>query len=439
MKRDELRMSIGEAERVKIVGQVLAKRLSQKAASEELGLSYRQMKRVVQRVRGKGDAGVIHQGRGRPSNRQIGGVVKNEILGLYQAKYGDFGPTFFGEKLAENHGITISKESLRQLLISEGIHRSKTRRDAQIHVWRERRHHEGELIQIDGSHHRWLEDRLDQEFCLIAYIDDATNRVFARFYEYEGTFPILDSFQRYIQQNGIPISVYLDRHSTYKVNRKTTIDEDLEGDGPNTQFEQIMATMGVQVIHAKSPQAKGRVERLFETLQDRLVKELRLNDIKTIPEANVFLETYLDKHNERFCVIPHSMISRFKPVPADFDYHWTFAVRITRSISKDFTIRFCNRVFLIKNPQRTLQGQKVLVKQALDGQLRFETTHRILSVKEVTDHAIDRVKCAQKELKVQLKRSRADSKKSKKSWMDQNYLGKQAFADTSQATAPIAA
>ena len=208
------------------------------------------------------------------------------------------------EKLAEAHGIKISTESVRQILIAEGLHKAKVQKDKGVHVWRERKHHAGEMVQIDGSHHRWLEGRLDQEFCLMAYIDDATSKVFARFYEYEGVLPVLDSFEGFVRENGIPISVYLDRHSTYKVNRKTTIEEDLEGEGALTQFQLVMKQLGVKVIYARSPQAKGRVERLFETLQDRLVKELRLAGVTTIEGANEFLIPYLEKHNSQFQFTP---------------------------------------------------------------------------------------------------------------------------------------
>ena len=427
MKKDEIRMRVKEAERLKVVGAVVEGKLSQVEAGKRLGVSYRQIKRIVSRIKKEGSKGIIHRGRGRESNRQIEGRKKDEIVGLYREKYPDFGPTFFVEKLEENHGIKISRESVRKMLIKEGLHRSKKKHNKGLHVWRERREHRGELTQIDGSHHRWLENRLDQEFCLMGYIDDATNEIFGVFYEYEGVFPILDSFQTYIQENGLPESVYLDRHSTYKVNRKTSIDEDLEGEGPSSQFEQVMKTLGVKVIHARSPQAKGRVERLFETLQDRLVKEMRLANICSITEANKFLKDYLEIHNAKFKVVAKSDDSWFRPVSKEFDYKWTFVVRATRAISKDFTIRFCNRVFLVKNPTRRIQGQKVLIKQALDGSLRFETKDRILTVMEVSQEAIDRVKLAQKELKQQLQKPQPISKKSKKSFMDRQYFGKGPF------------
>ena len=436
MKKVMLEMSVREMERIKIVGLVMAKGLTQVEASEQMGVGYRQVKRIVRRIKEEGDIGVIHRLRGRVSGRQISGEKKSKIAELYRTKYPDFGTTFFNEKLAEMHGIKISTESVRQILISEGLHKAKKQKDKGVHVWRERKHHEGEMVQIDGSHHRWLEGRLDQEFCLMGYIDDATSKVYARFYEYEGILPVLDSFGGFVRENGIPVSVYLDRHSTYKVNRKTTVEEDLEGDGAQTQFQRVMKQMGVKIIHARSPQAKGRVERLFETLQDRLVKELRLAGVTTIEGANEFLIPYLENHNNRFQFTPKQPVSLFKKVPEQFDYHWTFSIRSVRTIGKDYTIRFCTRVFLIVAPARTLCKQRVVIRQAINGELRFETKHRILTVKEVTEKAIDRVKQAQKELKKQLRKpqsksqpavSSTDPPKSKKSWMDNMHFGRNSF------------
>ena len=436
MKKVILEMSVSEIERLKIIGLVMAKSLTQVKASEEMGVGYRQVKRIVKRVKKEGNSGVIHRLRGRESGRQISVEKKSSIAGLYRTKYPDFGTTFFNEKLAEAHGIKISTESVRQILIAEGLHKAKVQKDKGVHVWRERKHHAGEMVQIDGSHHRWLEGRLDQEFCLMAYIDDATSKVFARFYEYEGVLPVLDSFEGFVRENGIPISVYLDRHSTYKVNRKTTIEEDLEGEGALTQFQLVMKQLGVKVIYARSPQANGRIERLFETLQDRLVKELRLAGVTTIEGANEFLIPYLEKHNSQFQFTPKQPVSLFKKVPELFDYQWIFSIRVTRTICKDYTIRFCNRVFLVVAPARTLRGQRVVIRQAINGDLRFETKHRILTVKEVTEKAIDRVKLAQKELKKQLKkppsqtRAQPEHPKSKKSWMDKFHFGKNSFKQT---------
>jgi transposase len=249
-------MSKKEIDRIGVLETILNKKMSQVDGAKILRVSDRQMRRMIKRVREKGIQSIVHQNRGKPSPKKIRSKISTKICDLYKKKYHDFGPTFALEKLQEHHGISISRESLRQILIKDGLWRIRQGRKGTVHTWRERKHYEGEMVQIDGSHHRWLEDRLDQEFCLMAYIDDATGKVYARFYEYEGVFPALDSFQRFVSKNGCPKTIYIDRHSTYKTTRKATLDEDLEGCGSNTQFQQVMKNIDVRVIHARSPQAK---------------------------------------------------------------------------------------------------------------------------------------------------------------------------------------
>jgi len=280
------------------------------------------------------------------------------------------------------------------------------------------------MIQIDGSHHRWLENRLDQEFCLMAFVDDATGQLFGRFYEDEGIFPILDSFLAFVRRYGIPRSVYLDRHSTYKTTRQPSVDEQLSDTHPLTQFERVMKSLGVLVIHARSPQAKGRVERCFQTLQDRFVKEMRLAGIQTISAANDFLKAYLPDYNKRFSVAPKNKNKLFEKVPASYDLKWTFAVSDTRTIGNDFTIRWNNRLFLLLDPSLTLKGLKVEIKQALNGDLRFSThQNKILAVKEISEHDLRRSKNNRPPLSDLLKQKDCHPK-SKKSWMDGFYFGR---------------
>jgi transposase len=212
---DMISMSKRESQRRDIVAQVLHGKLKQTEAAVLMHLSYRQTNRIIHRYRHHGVSSLIHQNRGKPSSRKIAPPLEQNIIALYRAHYPDFGPTFACEKLLELHQICISRETLRQMLIRHDLFKPRKQREQQCHPWRQRKAHAGELIQVDGSHHRWLEHRLDQEFCLMAYIDDATGHVFARFYEYEGTMPFLDSLQRYINQCGIPQAFYLDRHSTY--------------------------------------------------------------------------------------------------------------------------------------------------------------------------------------------------------------------------------
>src|SRR5207249_1402632 len=247
-------------------------------------------------------------------NRRIAERVKATVLRLYAQRYGDFGPTLAAEKLAEREGITISDETLRRWLRERGIDHF-TRGKRPHRAWRARKAHVGELIQMDGSHHDWLEGR-GSRCVLMASIDDASNRVFGRFYEYEGTIPAMDSFHRYVMRYGIPLAVYADKHTTYQSPAQPTVDDQLAGVKPTSQFGRALAELGVELIPAHSPQAKGRVERLFKTFQDRLSKELRLAGVVTLEEANRFVEAWLPIYNRRFAVQPAQAADLHRPRPA---------------------------------------------------------------------------------------------------------------------------
>jgi len=416
-----------ELERLRILHMILAQKMSQIGASEIMEISYRQTKRLVKRIKSYGDKSIAHANRGKPSTRKISPKLEKQIMTLYKANYSDFGPTLANEKLQELHGISMSTEKLRQILIQHDLWKTHSKRDSACHSWRQRKEHEGEMIQIDGSHHRWLEDRLDQEFCLIAFVDDATGKVFGRFYEYEGVFPILDSFQEFVKLFGIPQSVYLDRHSTYKTSRQPSVDEQLRDDRPLTQFEMIMKQIGVTVIHAYSPQAKGRVERSFQTFQDRLVKEMRLNAIKTIPAAHSFLDAYLPTYNQRFSVAPLKNLKLYKKIPASIDLKWTFALTDNRTIANDFTIRWSNRLFLLLKPSISLKGRKVQIKQALNGDILFTSKDRILTVKEISEHDLIRSKENRIDI-IRALKQKDSHPKSKKNWMDGFYFGRPKIA-----------
>lgn len=280
VREDRVVMSGKELRRVHVIRQVVAKTLTQKEAGALLGLTDRQIRRLQRRVEQEGDRGLVHRGRGKPSNRRIPEQTKAKALKLYEQRYGDFGPTLAAEKLAERHGLTLSDETLRRWLWARGIEHF-TRRKRPHRAWRARKAHVGELLQLDGSHHDWLEGR-GSACVLMAYIDDASSQVYARFYEYEGTIPAMDSFQRYVRQYGIPLAVYGDKHTTYQSPAEPTVEEQLAGTAPQSQFGRALGELGVELIPAHSPQAKGRVERLFKTFQDRLVKELRLTRVATL-------------------------------------------------------------------------------------------------------------------------------------------------------------
>ena len=287
-EKDILMISRRELKRLQAVKKVIERKLKQVEAAEILELSPRQIGRLVKRVEEEGNSGIVHRLRGKESHRRINEVVKTEVIGLYRKKYKGFGLTLFCEKLIELEKIKLSDETIGKILLDSGDWK-KRRKGRQHRQWRERRSHYGQMQQVDGSRHDWLEGR-GPWLVLMAYIDDATGRVYGRFYDYEGTIPAMDSFKRYIRKYGLPQSIYLDKHTTYKSTEKLSIEDELNGKEPLSQFGRALKELGVKVIYANSPQAKGRVERLFETLQDRLVKELRLKGVKTKEEANVFLE-----------------------------------------------------------------------------------------------------------------------------------------------------
>ena len=364
---DIIRMSFRELRRLRVLHAVLDKRFTQKAAAAKLDLSERQVRRLVKSVREFGDDGIVHRGRGRPSNRRYSEHFKAEVLKLYQKKYSDFGPTLASEKLLELDGMSVNRETLRQWLISAGVWR-KRRKHRDHRRWRTRKECFGEMVQMDGSHHAWLEDR-GPELVLMGYIDDATNNVHCRFYDYEGTLPAMDSFKRYVRKYGLPLSVYLDKHSTYKSNRRLTIEEELAGvSQPMSQFERALDELGVNVIHAHSPQAKGRIERLFGVLQDRLVKEMRLLSVKTAEEANVSLQKYLRTYNRKFRVVPSNKTDVHVKVERGFNLDRSLCIRTKRTVRNDNTIAYEGKLYQIR--ERVL-SRKVIVEERVNGSLHI--------------------------------------------------------------------
>jgi transposase len=268
---DRVLMSGKERRRVHVIRQALEQQITPEKAGELRALTDRQIRRLIRRVEQEGDQGLVHRGRGKPSNRRIPEKRKAKVLKLYEERYGDFGPTLAAEKLAERHGITLSDETLRRWLRERGIDHF-ARRKRPHRAWRARKAHVGELVQLDGAHHDWLEGR-GPACVLMAYIDDASSHVFARFYASEGTIPAMDSFQRYVQRYGMPLAVYADKHTTYRSPAEPTVDEQLAGTKPQSQFGRALRELGVDLLAAHSPQAKGRVERLFQTFQAALGRD----------------------------------------------------------------------------------------------------------------------------------------------------------------------
>ena len=376
---DRVSMSVKELRRVHVIRQTMEQKLTQVQAGTVLGLTTRHIRRLIERVEQAGDQGLAHRGRGTPSNRRIPDTVKRKVLTLYEKRYGDFGPTLAAEKLAECHGISISDETLRRWVRARGgVH--FTRRKRPHRAWRARRAHVGALLQLDGSHHDWFEGR-GPRCVLMADIDDANSRVFARFYEYEGTIPAMDSFQRYVSRYGIPLAVYADNHTTYQSPAPPTVDEQLAGITPTSQFGRALGELGVELIAAHSPQAKGRVERLFKTVQDRLVKELRLVGIATIEAANRFLEEWLPIYNRRFTVPPAQAADLHRPKPAGGDLTRILCIKTTRGLRRDWTVAHHGQLYQVRSNVRTTH---VIVEDRVDGTMRMTHNGRPLTYQTIS-------------------------------------------------------
>lgn len=378
-EKDMITMSREEAKRLHIVHQALSKKISQTEAASLIDLSDRQMRRMIKRIRKEGDEGICHRSRGKTSNHRIPKKIKDKTLKLFREQYKDFNLVHATEKLFEVHGITLSDETLRLWLNKAKIPYKK--RNVRKHRQRrERRAHFGELVQIDGSHHDWFEGR--GPICVfMGYIDDATNAVHGRFYDYEGTMPAMDSMKRYIKRYGIPQSVYLDKHSTYKSWAEPTIEEQLNDQKPMSHFEKSLAALVIEVIHANSPQAKGRVERLFKTLQDRMVREMRLLGIKSVNEANEFLTTYLLKYNRKFKKEAVSEVDLHRPTPHSKELDCILCIKEDRTVKNDFTIAYNNTLYQIEQATR---AKNVTVEERLDGTLHITYNGQDLRFREIT-------------------------------------------------------
>lgn len=377
--KDIIIMSQKELKRVPVIHNVLNKQLRQIDAANILRLSTRQIRRIIKRLKQEGDIAVVHRSRGCSSNRSISPKLRGKILYLCKTKYKGFNPTFASEKLFEIDRIKINHETLRGWFIKDGIDYQK--RKARKHrSWRPRREAFGQMVQMDGSHHDWLEGR--GPWCvLMGYIDDATGRIFGHFYEYEGTKPAFDSFKRYIRQYGMPQSVYLDKHTTYKSSQKPTMEDEFANQKAQSQFERALSQLGVDVIHANSPQAKGRIERSFKTHQDRLVKELRLKNISSLEEANRFLHSYyIPKHNARYALVARNKANLHRPIPKELDLDRVFSVRNKLALRNDFTARHNNRFYQILEPVR---AKEVILEERLNGRLYIYHKDRQLEYKPI--------------------------------------------------------
>jgi transposase len=379
----ELRMSQKERDRLKVVCQLKEGKLGQEEAAQILGISIRQVRRSLRRFEAEGDAGLTHRLRGRLSNNRIREEVRAKALRLVKRRYSDFGPTLAAKYLAERQRIEVSKETLRGWMVEEGIWQSREAR-VRHRQWRERRACYGELVQIDTSIHPWFEGR-GEEPVLIAMIDDATGRLEARFYLTDSTCTNMAMLRRYLGRHGRPVAVYGDKASHFKTTRRADLEEALAGRAAETQIERALRQLGIRYIAANSPQAKGRVERVFRTLQDRLVKALRVEGISEIDEANRYLEReYLPAWNREFMRPARSSADAHRPLQG-LDFRAILSVHTTRAVANDYTARHNGRLYQIDRSEieRGLRGSKVIIEENPEGRLRMKWRGRYLKIREV--------------------------------------------------------
>jgi predicted DNA-binding protein (UPF0251 family) len=359
-------MSKEEVKRCEILRMAEEKQITQKEGARRIGISQRHFRRILRKYRLKGAEGIISGHRGKPSNNRMSEEKKKKILNKIKTDYEDFGPTFASEKLWERDGIKVSKETVRQIMIEAGLHEPKTKQVDDTHQMRERREKRGELVQIDGSYHAWLEDRAE-EACLLVFIDDATSEILAaQFVPTETYFAYADLCKRYFRQHGLPETFYTDRFSVFRVNQTNVTTTDAV-----TMFERAMKELGIKLICASTPQAKGRVERANQTLQDRLVKEMRLEGINDYKHANEFLAHYLPIHNNKFSVQPKKPIDSHEPLRPENDLELIFTKRNSRILSKNLEFQYNRVVYQIQSdrPTYALKGRKVTVCENEEGKI----------------------------------------------------------------------
>src|ERR1035437_2134976 len=372
MMEGSLLMSRKERKRLAVLAQVKSGELKLVTAGAVMAVTYRQGRRVWRRYRLEGDAGLVHRSRGRPSPRRKSPELRRRVLARYEQRYPDFGPTLAAEYLA-GEGLRVDHETLRRWLIAQGTR--KVRRRGQRHrAWRERKACFGMMVQLDGSHHDWFEGRRGKAV-LMVMVDDATNEVWAQFFEEETTRASYDVFEGWVRGPGLPQSVYADRDSIYRCEGVGSVAEQLAGQGPQTQFGRAMAQLGVELILAHSPQAKGRVERMNGLLQDRLVKALRLAGISDLGRANEYLaETFLTALNRQFRREAASPADVHRGVPRNLDEVLSWEEE--RVVQRDWTVACAGRWHQVEREHERLSlvGKKVVVRTLRDD--RVQLVHR---------------------------------------------------------------
>lgn len=399
----EIIMSEKETHRIPVLEELIRGDLSEKDAAVRLHCSSRQIRRLKQKYKDKGIMGLIHKSRGNDSHNKTSNNREKIIKDIIRNKYSDFGPTFASEKLHEINGITISKETCRKFLIEEGLWKGKKKKDkATYRSWREPRSNKGILIQFDGSYEYWLEDRFDK-CCLLLAVDDATGSLMLGIFT-QGNESIKNVYvfwSKYLSLFGKPQSIYVDRFSTYKQNTPSP-KEDIK-----TNFGLVMERLNIEVIFAHSPQAKGRIERMFGVLQDRLIKELRLENINDLENANTYLlQTFIPAYNLKFARVAKYLDDKHIPLDDNQDLNKIFVTQAERILDNDYTIKYNNQCFQLNKKQRVYikPHEKIIIQKTmcetyilksfkdLTKELTYSTIFKQLKVKEVDSIKKEKVK-----------------------------------------------
>lgn len=365
-----LAMSDGELARFDTLMRIERGELRVADAAALLGLKRRQIFRLLERMRADGAAGLVSRKRGRPSNRRYSEAFREQVIAIVREHYPDFGPTLAREYLMERHGITISCETLRQFMIGAGLWKDRAARRPRPYQPRYRRDCRGELIQVDGSKHWWFEDRGPQ-CTLLVYIDDATSELMhLEMVESESTFSYMRATRSYIERHGKPVALYSDKHSAFRNNMATA-----EGDGMS-HLGRALHALNIEIICANSPQAKGRVERANGTLQDRLVKAMRLEGISTIEEANAFLPSYMERHNRRFARPALDPRDLHRPLAPHDNVEAEMVWREQRTVTAALTLHYNKAMFILEPTpvSEALARKRVEVCEFPDG--RIEIRHQ---------------------------------------------------------------
>ena len=362
-----LTMSNKEITRLEAMQRIKDKRLTQKEAARMLDLSVRQIKRLYQAYKVQGAGGLVSQRRGKPSNNRLDADTQQKAIDLIYEHYHDFGPTLAHEKLTEKHQLRISRESVRKLMIAEGMWKAKRAKQPSAHQMRERRACFGELVQIDGSDHDWFEGRRPK-CTLLVYIDDATGQLVELWFVPDETFfAYCEASRHYFERYGKPVAFYSDKHGIFRVNQPRPLGQT----SGLTQFGRAMQELDIQIVCANSPQAKGRVERANQTLQDRLVKELRLRGISDIQAANAYLPEFRDDFNRRFAVLPRSTHDAHRPLLRTDTLDLILTHQKTGTLSKNLTVQSNHVIYQIQSdrPDYTLRNAQVTVCENAHGEV----------------------------------------------------------------------